>query len=440
MAFTIIGLIAMWKEYQRKLGKLGEKLNEFYYNKVVIDKASMHFATNILNSVNQALKKYLDINHKYYPVGEFILQGSVAEGLKVCKPNEFDVSIPVLLPDDLFEAVKDSPGIGKFRYKNEEDYSNLWTYLDVHEKHGYDEIETHNQRFLSPQKVGEKIKEMIFEALDSADFKSELDSAILLVDEAKVHDYEFGPATEIKVLYKTSNGFQASFIIDYVVQVQIDREKHVISPYYSKEKYVNSGYGGYYSTYFEDPLVYWRVSNSAREKAIISYVGLEGTKPLLIYKALILLNEKFKNPILGTYHMKNIFFLLAFRSERNICLCCKKQYQTEEEYLKDLKKSSFLSSSLPEQFIGFTKYMYQFFEKGEMPWFFHQHDMMKFDSRDEKKARHFDIPKIQASVRDYLKDIVEKEHWDKLIEDAADHVSLRGCPFRKGRPYMKKFN
>ena len=142
--FTIISLIAIWKEYQRKLGKLGEKLNEFYHNKVVIDKASMQFATNILNSVNQALEKYLDINQKYYPVREFILQGSVAEGLTVCKPNEFDVSIPVILPDDLFEAVKDSPGIGTFRYKNEEDYSNLWTYFDVHEKHGYDKIETHN--------------------------------------------------------------------------------------------------------------------------------------------------------------------------------------------------------------------------------------------------------------------------------------------------------
>ena len=439
MVFTVIGLIVMWIEYQRKLGELGEKLNEFYYNKVVIDEASMQYATNVLNSVNQALKKYLDIHHKYYPVGEFILQGSVAEGLKVCKPNEFDVSIPVLLPNDFFEAINDSPGTGKFMYKIDEDHSNLWTYLDVHEKHGYDEIETHNQRFLSPQKIGKKIKEMIFEALDRDEFKSELDPAILLVDEAKVHDYEFGPATEIKVLYTTRQGFQASFIIDYVVQVQIERKEHVISPYYSKEKYVYTGYGGYYSTYFEDPLVYWRVSYSGREKAIIDYVGLKGTKPLLIYKALILLNEKLKNPILGTYHMKNIYFLLTFQTDRNICSCCEKADQAEEEYLKGLKESSFLSASLPEQFIYFTKYLYQFFEKGEMPWFFHQHDMMKFDSRDEKKARHFDIPGIQASVRDYMKDIVENEHWSKLIEDATGHVSLRGCPLRKGKPYMKKF-
>ena len=72
-----------------------------------------------------------------------------------------------------------------------------------------------------------------------------------------------------------------------------------------------------------------------------------------------------------------------------------------------------------------------------MPWFFHQRDLVKFDSRDEKKARHFDIPKIQTSVRDYLKDIVENEHWGKLIEDATGHVSLRACPHRKGKPYLK---
>lgn len=66
----------------------------------------------------------------------------------------------------------------------------------------------------------------------------------MLVDEAKVHDYEFGPATEIKVLYTTSQGFQASFVIDCVVQVRIERKEYVISPYYSKEKYVYTDYGG----------------------------------------------------------------------------------------------------------------------------------------------------------------------------------------------------
>ena len=85
-----------------------------------------------------------------------------------------------------------------------------------------------------------------------------------------------------------------------------------------------------------------------------------------------------------------------------------------------------------------TKYMYQFLECGEMPWYFHQHDTMKFDLRDQKKAKIFDIPQIQASVRDYLKDIVENENWGKLIEDASDHASLHGCPLRKGVPYMKK--
>ena len=43
----------------------------------------MKAATNILNSVNLALSRYFSIYHKSYPVGEFVLQGSVAGGLKV---------------------------------------------------------------------------------------------------------------------------------------------------------------------------------------------------------------------------------------------------------------------------------------------------------------------------------------------------------------------
>ena len=432
----------MWKwKYQRKLRKLEQRLNEFYYTSVVIDETSMKSAINILNSVNIALRRYFKIYHQSYPVGEFVLQGSVAEGLKVCEPNEFDVAIPIILPDDLFEVIKTFPGVGKLRYGEKRYYQhhlNDWAWLDVHERHLFDEVEIHVARYLSPRKVGEKMKEMILKAVNSDDFKSQLDSSIISVDQAKIHDYEFGPATEIKVGYKTRTGRQASFIVDYVAQVHVEREEHVINPYYSTEKYVSSGYSGYYSTYFADPTVYWRVSNSGKERAMLDYIGLKGKEPLLIYKALILLNKNLKNPVLGSYHVKNIIFLLAFQHDRNTCLSCDKQYQGEDEFLKDLNQTSFLSASLAVQIIEITKYMYQFLECGEMPWYFHPHDNMKFDLRDQKKAKLFNIPQIQASVRDYLKDIVENENWGKLIEDASDHASLHGCPLRKGVPYMKK--
>lgn len=132
MIFTTVGLLYMWKcKYQRKLKKLEQKLNEFYYTSVVIEKTSMKAATNILNSVNLALSRYFSIYHKSYPVGEFVLQGSVAEGLKVCEPNEFDVAIPIILPDDLFEVIKTSPGVGKIRYRKSYSYLNDWASLDV---------------------------------------------------------------------------------------------------------------------------------------------------------------------------------------------------------------------------------------------------------------------------------------------------------------------
>ena len=440
MIFTTVGLLYMWKwKYQRKLRKLELKLNKFYYTRVVIDKTSMKLATNMLNSVNLALRRYFSIYHKSYPVGEFVLQGSVAEGLKVCEPNEFDVAIPIILPDDLFEVIKTFPGVGKLRYREKRYYHlNEWAWLDVHERHLFDDVEIQVVSYLSPRKVGEKIKEMILEAVNNDDFKSQLDPSITFVDQAKIHDYEFGPATEIKVGYKTNTGRQASFIVDYVANVYVEREEHVINPYYSKEKFVSAGYDGYYSTYFADPTVYWRVSNSAKERAILDYIGFKGKEPLLIYKALILLNKNLKNPVLGSYHVKNIVFLLAFQHDRNICLCCDKQYQREDEFLKDLNKTSFLSASLAVQIIEITKSMYQFLECGGMPWYFHQHDTMKFDLRDQKKAKLFNIPEIQASMRNYLKDIVESENWGKLIEDASDHASLHGCPLRKGVPYMKK--
>ena len=292
MIFTTVGLLYMWKwKYQRELRKLELKLNKFYYTSVVIDKISMKLATNMLNSVNLALRRYFSIYHKSYPVGEFVLQGSVAEGLKVCEPNEFDVAIPIILPDDLFEVIKTFSGVGKLRYREKRYYHlNEWAWLDVHERHLFDDVEIQVASYLSPRKVGEKIKEMILEAVNNDDFKSQLDPSIIFVDQAKIHDYEFGPATEIKVGYKTSTGRQASFIVDYVANVYVEREEHVINPYYSKEKFVSAGYAGYYSTYFADPTVYWRVSNSAKERAILDYIGFKGKEPLLIYKALILLN------------------------------------------------------------------------------------------------------------------------------------------------------
>ena len=420
--------------------KLEEKLNEFYHISVVIEEASMKYAINVLNSINQDLRKCFSINYKHYPVEEFFLQGSVAEGMKVCEPNEFDVTIPIILPNDWFEVIKIFPGVGKPRYRENRFSSNYWIDLDVHERHLYDEVEVHNGRYLSPLKVGKKIKDMIFKAISSVDFKLQLHPSIILVDQAKIHDYEFGPATEIKVVYETNNGSQASFIVDYVAQIRFEREEHVINPYYSKEKYVSAGYGGYYSSYYPDPTVYWRVSNSAREKPMLDYIGFEGKKPLLIYKALILLNKNLKNPVFGSYHVKNIVLLLAFQRAKNIYSCCHKKYQTEAEFLMDLHKTSFLSASLPEQIMEVTKHLYQFLERGEMPCVLHQHDTMKFDLRDEKKAKLFDIPKIQTSVRDYLKAIVNNENWGKLIEDASDHASLHGCPLRKGVPYMKKIS
>ena len=439
MIFTTFGLICMWNwEYERKLGKLEEKLNEFYYTRVVIDKSSMEYATNVLDSVNLAFRRYFSINHTDYPVGEFILQGSAAEDMKVCEPNEFDVSIPIVFQKDSFQVIKILPGVGKLKYRRKPWFCNGWKSLDVHERHLYDDLEVHDEIYLSPLKVGKKIKEMIFEALNSDDFKSHLDPSIILVGKAQIHDYEFGPATEIKVVYKTSKRIQASFVVDYVALVHAEREEHVINPYYSKEKFISAGYSGYYSTYYADPTVYWRVSTSAREKAMLDYIGFKGKKPLLIYKALLLLNKNLKNPILGSYHVKNVVLLLAFQRHGSICLCCDKQYQAEDEFIKDLHETSFLSASLPVQIMEITKYMCQFVENGEMPWVFHQHDTMKFSLRDEKKSKKFNIGKIQASVRDYLKDIVKNENWIKLIEDASDHASLHGCPLRKGVPYMRK--
>ena len=77
---------------------------------------------------------------------------------------------------------------------------------------------------------------------------------------------------------------------------------------------------------------------------MLDYIGFKGKEPLLIYKALILLNKNLKDPVLGSYHLKNIIFLLAFQHDCNICLFCNKQYKREDEFLKDLNKTSFISA------------------------------------------------------------------------------------------------
>ena len=116
------------------------------------------------------------MNHKNkrYPVEKFVLSGSVSEGLKVCQPNEFDVIIPIVLSNvDWLEGISTFPGIKKFRFKQRSvSPDNYWFERFVKEKHFYDNVEIHAETFLSPEKIGKKLKNMLFEAIECREFKA----------------------------------------------------------------------------------------------------------------------------------------------------------------------------------------------------------------------------------------------------------------------------
>ena len=111
--YVIPFLKQSWKNYVIKwelkkqiklLSPLQNDLYTFYEEKVKINENDLGYAKEILESVMLALKQCINersakqLTQNGFIVGDFILSGSVCEGLKVIIPNEFDVIVPLILP------------------------------------------------------------------------------------------------------------------------------------------------------------------------------------------------------------------------------------------------------------------------------------------------------------------------------------------------------
>ena len=142
MFLTILHLYQWWKE--QSLGELDEKLHSFYENHVQLHNSAMSYSTLVMKSVMVALQSHLQTNWPMYPVGSFYLSGSVANGLKVCEPDEFDVLVPIVMPTAGPWCAKHipAPGLATFQVKSPNvAIKNSWLQLLVHEKVYYDDKE-----------------------------------------------------------------------------------------------------------------------------------------------------------------------------------------------------------------------------------------------------------------------------------------------------------
>lgn len=394
------------------LRRLAERIYAFYENEVRIDSRAMQHANDMVWSVNNAFYNYIkEVYNVEYPVGEFTISGSVSEGLKVCEPNEFDMIITIILSEHkAIKVIKESPGIAKFEFLDAEHQShtdNKWFNMTVTETRYQDHTRISHTAYLSPQKIAEKMKQIMLEAIDSSTFRKNLHPLITRVEQAKVHQYEFGPTSEFKITFQAIEGYSTSTFVDYVPIVHMLDDSHVINPCYRNEdvkvKAITSDWGtSHIDTFYGDPTLYWRINYSGKEKATLDLVGEKGKTPLRVYKGLVLCNKHLKNPVFGSYHMKNVFLMLAFEHSADMKSCCSKKSETIEEFSNRLVLSNYNFLPLSRQIIEMTKHIYHFVKNGSMPWVFHQHIQMTFEMRDKKKSELFDVPKIQKEMTEYL--------------------------------------
>ena len=439
-----------WLLQDRKLDELDERLQDFYQTRVEINPATMAHATEVMKSVMLFLQDHLHKNEPNYPVGDSILSGSVADGLKVCEPDEFDVLVPIRMSasskhgdDKWYEkrfpapelttfqiAEKQNLNFSFFRWECERRRRSYWPLQTVTETVYYDDRVIQSIMYISPEKVAQKLERLLFQAINLPNVKKMLHPSILDLKEGKRHEYTYGPAAEVKVVYRGLNGEDLTMSIDFVGFLKMDgKEEHVVNPYYTIAEYISTGCAGKWSDRYADPTVFWKRSYSSTERRLIEKSEMEHNveikQMLMIYKAFLRLNRHLKNEIVSSYYIKNIALILGIEGLQEEVADLRKYDCTDHEETQNMSivdKTGFSlwTSKRPSlQLIEMTKYMYQFVVDGKMPWAFESRVFLHFDTRDQKKSALIDIPKLKETMKNYLQEIIETDNWLKLLQDAG---------------------
>ena len=132
----------------------------------------MAHATEVMRSVMLTLQRHLQTYEPNFPVGDFILSGSVADGAKVCAPDEFDILVPIRMPglewDEWDEKYFPDPELATFKrtripWLGPKNVSkNYWLLQTVVEQIFYDHIEIQTNDYISPEKVARQLQELLF--------------------------------------------------------------------------------------------------------------------------------------------------------------------------------------------------------------------------------------------------------------------------------------
>ena len=116
----------------KHLQRLDTELEDYFLNHVKIQEDSMSEARRVYDCVKLGVEEYLHQYHAVsFPTGRFIDSGSFADGIKVVAPNEFDVLVPIILPDmsHYFDRQTPLPDVAAFKVKDNvsvSDSRNKW--------------------------------------------------------------------------------------------------------------------------------------------------------------------------------------------------------------------------------------------------------------------------------------------------------------------------
>ncbi|XP_071943849.1 cyclic GMP-AMP synthase-like receptor 3 [Antedon mediterranea] len=125
------------------------KLRSFYYKHAVIDESEQEAARRVLEKIIEKFEMYTSTSTKY-TFGELICQGSSFEGLRVTKPIEFDLLLPIKLDGHTFlKEMKEAPGY----------------YYIYYSGHVWKKVDTDGIQVLSPVKMQHTMQAVVNEAV-----------------------------------------------------------------------------------------------------------------------------------------------------------------------------------------------------------------------------------------------------------------------------------
>ena len=438
----VLGFNKQLKTLSDEYKRFETKLESYFETKVKINESKMALAEQKLNVFLRTFESYFKTTWgNSYPTGKPVLRGSVADGTKVIFPNEFDIMLPLILPDHGVDYERPVPYLLKVKLDrtSQRRRYNQWGKLSdsvsvaFEYKNNSTRKLTYDHFVLSPEKVTQKLKDMLLQfQRDENVVKKFQDEGIALQLPRSEHFYQFGPAIDVRVVYRNETDGSSQFVLDIVPFIQdTSNSQHVINPYYTEYRFIGGGKGGQYAQVFADPQVYWRISHSSHEPGLFEHLKDKIRKPLMVWKSIILLNVGLKNPILTSYHLKNVSMLLAFGRQDIIAKAWQTQSSTSETIDLDKFVTKWTSYPLGLQVIEMGKLFCRFLRDGRMAWCFHPDLHISFRPSNVETCKNHNIEGYKKSLADYMEKIIASDDWCRLIDDCTLSLEETKCPFSK---------